>query len=149
MLSKSITKKKTNEQQTLTTDYENWELLNSLHENDVIEEQGLNKIVNSLNNFQEAILIILCYEDIIKTQNKKPIEYIGKQGQLFKKFKDTENFFDNVNNSKSTIYFKVSLYKFLKKYPLLKKSTTELIHFKSNFKAVMVVWKENPNFLYR
>ena len=78
MLSKSITKKKTNEQQTLTTDYENWELLNSLHENDVIEEQGLNKTVNSLNNFQEAILIILCYEDIIKTQNKKPIEYIGK-----------------------------------------------------------------------
>ena len=67
-------------------------MLNSLHENDDIEEQGLNKTANSLNNFQEAIFIIRHYEDIIKTQNKKPIEYIGKQGQLFKKFKETETF---------------------------------------------------------
>ena len=36
------------------------------------------------------------YEDIIKTQNKKAIGYIGKQGELFKKFKDTKNFFDFV-----------------------------------------------------
>ena len=34
------------------------------------------------------------YKDIIKTQNKKPIGYVGKQKELLKKFKDTENFFD-------------------------------------------------------
>ena len=71
---KSKTKKKANE--TIKR-----ELLNSLKENDV-EEQRLNKRVNYVNNSQEAIVIIRRYEDIIKTQNKKAIVYIAKQGEL-------------------------------------------------------------------
>ena len=63
-----------------------------------------------------------------------------------KKFKDTEHFFDNVGQSGLTICFKISLYKFLKKYPLLKKSTLPLSYFKNNFKAIKVVSKENPTF---
>ena len=89
MVSKSINKKKTNK--TIKQ-----ELLNSLHENDNIEEQELNETANNVNNSQEAIVIIRRYEDIIKRQNKKSIGYIGKQGELLKQFKDTENFFDNV-----------------------------------------------------
>ena len=38
-----------------------------------------------------------------KTQNKTTIGYTGKQGELLKKFKDTEIFFDNVDQSRSTI----------------------------------------------
>ena len=72
MVSKSITKKKTNE-------IIKRELLNSLQDNDDIEEQGLNETAN----LQEALRIINRYDDIIKTQNKKAIEYIGKQGELF------------------------------------------------------------------
>ena len=72
MVSKSITKKKTNE-------IIKRELLNSLQDNDDIEEQGLNETAN----LQEALRIINRYVDIIKTQNKKAIEYIGKQGELF------------------------------------------------------------------
>ena len=60
MVSKSIIKKKTNE----TTKRE---LLNSLQENNDIEEQGLNKTANNVNKFQEALLTIRRYEDIIKT----------------------------------------------------------------------------------
>ena len=71
---KSKTKKKANE--TIKR-----ELLNSLKENDV-EEQRLNKRVSYVNNSQEAIVIIRRYEDIIKTQNKKAIVYIAKQGEL-------------------------------------------------------------------
>ena len=111
-------------------------MLNSLQENDV-EEQGLNKTGNNVNNSQEAIIIIRRYEDIIKTQNKKAIGYIGKQGQLLKKFKDTEHFFDNVYQSRSTIYVKVLLYKLLKKHLLIKKSTLQ----SSYFKAIKVVCK--------
>ena len=81
------------------------------------------------------MVIIRRYEDIIKTQNKKAIGYIAKQGEILKNFKDTQNFFDNVGQSKSTIYFKISLYKFLKKYPLLKTSTLQSIYFKNNFKT--------------
>ena len=72
MVSKSITKKKKNE-------IIKRELLNSLQDNDDIEEQGLNETAN----LQEALRIIDRYDDIIKTQNKKAIEYIGKQGELF------------------------------------------------------------------
>ena len=39
------------------------------------------------------------------------------QGQLLKKFKETGQFLENVGPSQSTIYFKIGLYKFLKKYP--------------------------------
>ena len=51
MVSKSITKKKTNE-------IIKRELLNSLQENDDVEEQGLNKTANSVKISQETILKI-------------------------------------------------------------------------------------------
>ena len=85
-MSKSIAQKKPNE--TIKR-----ELLNSLQENDDVEEQRLNETASNVNNSQEAIKIINCYKNIIKTQNKKAIAYIGKQGELLKKYKDTENFF--------------------------------------------------------
>ena len=119
MVLESITKKKTNKNIKQ-------EFLNSWQENDDVEEQGLKGTANNANNSQKATLIINHQENIIKTQNQKTIEYIGKQGQLLKKVKDTEHCFDNVVQSRSTVYFKISLNKFLKKYPLLKKSTLQL-----------------------
>ena len=116
LVSKSKSKKKTNKSIKR-------ELLNSLKENDDVEEQGLNETANNVNNSQEAITVVHRYEEIIKTQNKKTIGYTGKQGELLKKFKDIENFFDNFGQSRPTMYFKISLYKFLNKYPLLKTST--------------------------
>ena len=47
------------------------ELLNFLHENDDVKEQGLKETAKNVNNSQEAIQIINHYKDIIKTQNKK------------------------------------------------------------------------------
>ena len=137
MVSKGKTKKKTNE--TIKR-----ELLNLSKENDDDEKQGLNGTVNNVNNSQEAIFAICRYEDIIKTQNKKSIAYIAKQRQFLKRFKGTQNFFDNVGQRKSTIYFKNSLYEFLEKYPLLKISTLQSSYFENNFKAIKVVCEENP-----
>ena len=75
------------------------ELLDSVKENDDV------KITfNSVHNSQETIDLVRRYEDIMKTQNKKAIAYIAKQGQLFKMFKDTHDFFDNVSQSKLTIF---------------------------------------------
>ena len=48
MVSKSKTKKKTNESIKR-------ELLNSLKENDDVEDQGLSETVNNFSNSQEAI----------------------------------------------------------------------------------------------
>ena len=63
-MSKSITKKKTNE-------IIKREMLNLLQENDDVEKRVLNETANNVNNSQEAKRLINCYEDIIKTQNKK------------------------------------------------------------------------------
>ena len=58
MVSKSKTKKKQ-------------KLLNSLEENYDVEEQGLNQTAENVSKFQEPIVIIPRYEEVIKTQNKK------------------------------------------------------------------------------
>ena len=63
-MSENITKTKTKEAIKR-------ELLNLLQENDDVEEQGVNKTANNVNNSSEAVLIIRCYKDIIKTQNRK------------------------------------------------------------------------------
>ena len=65
-------------------------------DNDYVEEQRLNKAANNIDDSQEIIVIIPCFEEILKTLNKKTIWYIGEQGELLKKFKDTGNIFGNV-----------------------------------------------------
>ena len=122
MVSISKTKKKTSKNIKL-------ELLNLLKENDDVEEQELNETVNNVNNSQEAIVIIRYYGKSSKHKTKKAKGYIGKQGEFFKKFKDTGNVFDNVGKSMSTIYFKILLYKFLRKHPLLKTSILKSSYF--------------------
>ena len=54
------------------------------------------------------------YEKIIKTQHKQPIQYNYKQEEILKIFiKETENFFDGTRQSRSTVYFKIAVYKLL------------------------------------
>ena len=43
------------------------------------------------------------------------------------------------------MYFKISLYKFLCKFPVLKKSTLTSSYFNSNFKLIKKVGKANAN----
>ena len=142
MVLKSKTKKQQQQQKEQAKQNEGikQDVLNLLKENDDVEGQGLTETANNVNNSQEAIVIIPCYEEIIRKKPKKAIVDIGKEGQLFKKFTD------NVGQSKSMMYFKISLYKFLEKYPLLETSTLQSSYFKNNFKAIKVVWKENSTF---
>ena len=100
-----------------------------------MEEEGI------ANN---ATAIIHCYEEIIKTQNKNAIVYTGKQGELLKTSEDTQKFFDDVSQGRLTIYFKILLFKLLKKYTLLKTSTLQSSCFKNSFQAIKAVCKENP-----
>ena len=142
MVLKSKTKKQQQQQKEQAKQNEGikQDVLNLLKENDDVEGQGLTETANNVNNSQEAIVIIPCYEEIIRKNPKKAIVDIGKEGELFKKFTD------NVGQSKSMIYFKISLYKFLEKYPLLETSTLQSSYFKNNFKAIKVAWKENSTF---
>ena len=61
----------------------------------------------------------------MKRANRKIINTVSKQGELLKRFNDAEEFFDRVGLSRSNIYFKISLYKFLRTFPSLK---IQLLH---------------------
>ena len=63
------------------------------------------------------------YENFLKGANKKILNVVGKQGELLKCFRDGDEFFDRIGLGRSNIYFKISLYKFLRKFTLLKNST--------------------------
>ena len=62
--------------------------------------------MKTANNPTEAIELIKHYEEIIRIQHKRVIQYIHniyniqytiyKQGEILKMFKETENFIDNV-----------------------------------------------------
>ena len=106
-----------------------------------MEEPRFN--IANLINPREAITVIYSYEEIIKTQNKETIAYVAKQGQILKKFKDTEEFVENMEQSPSTVYFNIELYKFIKKFPALKNSTLSSNYFKNNFKRINTVCKNH------
>ena len=47
--------------------------------------------------------------EVIKSQNKIMIGYVGKHGQLLKKLKETKQFVENVGQSKPTVCSKIGL----------------------------------------
>ena len=119
----------------------NEELLNSLRESDTVQESDFN--IKNIIDQQEAIKRTKHYDVTIKTENKNNIRYESTQGQVLKNFKDTKEFVENVGLSQSTIYFKIGLYKFLKKYPSLKNSSLSSHYFRNNFRMIKTVCKSN------
>ena len=63
------------------------------------------------------------------------IGYVTIQGQMLEKFKYMEDFIKNVGLSRSVIYFKIGIYKFLK-VPVLNNSTLSSHYFKNCFKII-------------
>ena len=78
----------------------------------------------------------------MKGANRK---VIWKTGRVVKRFKDSEEFFDCVGLSPPNIYFKIRLYKFLCKSPVLKNSSLTSSYFKNNFKLIKKVCKSNAD----
>ena len=81
-------------------------------------------------------------------QNKNAIVYTGKQGELLKTSEDTQKFFDDVSQGRLTIYFKILLFKLLKKYTLLKTSTLQSSCFKIVFRQSRLFAKKTQLYLY-
>lgn len=71
--------------------------------------------MNTANNPTEARELISHCEKIIKTQHKQVMQYIYRQWEILKMFKETEIFFDGTGKNLPTIYFKIAVYKVLKK----------------------------------
>ena len=123
-------------------------LLASIAEHSDGEEDyfELNEKVRNAKQPGDSIALVKKYENILKGTKKKIINIVGKQSELLKCFRDEDEFFDRIDLSRSNIYFKTSLYKFLHKFPLLKNSIPLLKnYFKSNGKLIEKVCKTNVN----
>ena len=103
-------------------------LLDSMTIDEVLECEDLNKEAEEIQDPEKAAKIIKRYEDIIKTKNKGIIN-VAYQGQVFKTFKEKEKFAKLVGElgfHKTTIIFKINIFKFCNKYPKLLKSSIGL-----------------------
>ena len=86
--------------------------------------------------------IIKRYEDIIKTKNKGIINVAYHQGQVFKRFKEKEKFAKLVSElgiHKTTIIFKINIFKLCEKYLKLLKSSIGLGFFKNCQKDIKAI----------
>ena len=122
------------------------QLLDSMIIDKNLEFDDLNKEAKEIQDPEKSAEIIRQYEDIIKTKKKGIINVAFHQGQIFKKFKEKEKFAKLVNElriHKTTIIFKINVFKLCKKYPKLLKSSIGLGFFKNYHKDIKAICKEN------
>ena len=120
-------------------------LLDSMTIDEVVEFDDLNKEAEETQDPEEAAKIIKRYEDIIKTKNKRIIKVAYDQGQVFKIFKGKEKFAKLVSElgfHKTTIIFKINVFKLCKKTPKLLKSSIGLGFFKNYHKDIKAICEE-------
>ena len=93
--------------------------------NDVVETDELNKKAEEVQDPEETVEVIQECEGIIWTKKIDIVRVAHYQGKVFKKFKNKEKFITFVkklNIPKTTIIFKINIYKLCEKYPKLLKS---------------------------
>ena len=130
----------------LTHDEIKKQLIKSVVFNGIVETDELNKQAEEIQDPEEAAKVIQQYENIIRT-NKKDIIRIGfHQGKVFKKFKNKEKFITLVNwlgIHKTTIIFRINVYKFCERNPKLLKSSIGLGFLKNHYKDIKEICMEN------
>ena len=122
------------------------QLLDSMIIDENLQFDDLNKKAEEIQGPGKAAEIIRQYEDIINTKKKGIINVAFYQGQIFKRFKEKEKFAKLVNElgiHKTTIIFKINVFKLCKKYPKLLKSSIGLGFFKNYHKDIKAICKEN------
>ena len=120
-------------------------LLDSMTLDKIVEFDDLNKEAEKIEDPEKAAEIIKRYEDIIKTKNKGIINVAYHQGQVFKRFKEKEKFAKLVSElgiHKTTIIFRINIFKLCKKHPKLLKSSIGLGFFKNYHKDIKAICEE-------
>ena len=111
------------------------------------ENANLNEEVKNAKSLNEGISLVQKYENLLKGANEKIINIVGKQGKILKRFKEEDEFCDCVGLNRSNICFKMRLFKFLCKFPVLKNSTLTPRYFKSNLKQIKKCAKQRQTYL--
>ena len=106
---------------------------------EVVQFDDLNKEAEEIQDPEKAAEIIKRYEDIIKTRKKGIINVAFHQGQIFKRFKEKEKFAKLVSElgiHKTTIIFKINVFKLCEKYRKLLKCSIGLRFFENYNKDI-------------
>ena len=101
-------------------------LLDSMTIDEIVEFDDLNKKAEETQDPEEAAKLTKRYEDTIKTKNIGILNVAYYQGQVFKRFKEKRKLAKLVSElgfQKTTIIFKIKVFKLCKKYPKLLKSS--------------------------
>ena len=121
------------------------QLLESMIIDEVVSFEDLNKEAEEIRKLEKAAEVIKRYEDIMKMKKKGIISVAYHEGKVFKKFKGKEKFVRLVSElgiHKTTIIFKINIFKLREKYPKLLRSSIGLGFFKNYHKDIKAVCEE-------
>ena len=111
-------------------------LIESITINNAVETEELNKRADKVEKPEDAADIIQQYEEILPAKRKGIISVAFYQGKIFKRFKEKEKFMQMVGRlkiHKSTMVFKINVFKLIEKHPKLMKSSVILTFLKNYF----------------
>ena len=113
-----------------------------------IVNEDFEKASNSIKSPGGAVGVVNSMEKIIRSKKSNILWLVYQQGQIFEKFKANQNFIVMIKELgiiKSANLFKISIVKFVNKYPRMKKSSLSLHFLKNNFKIIKEICDENPS----
>ena len=99
------------------------QLLESITINNAVEIRELNERAESVEKPEDTADIIKQYEEILRTKRKGIIAVAFYQGKIFNRFKEKEKLIQMVGKlkiHKSTIVFKINLFKLIEKHRSLR-----------------------------
>ena len=115
---------------------------------DEIANQDIENTAKRAKSSEEAMEVVKEIEKIIRSNKCNILWLAYQQGRIFKIFKLNDNFINVVNIfriSKSTLVFKISIEKFLNRYPRIKKLSLSLHFLNNNFKIIKEIFHENAS----
>ena len=120
-------------------------LLDSMTIDEIVEFDDLNKEAEEKQDPEKVADIIKRCEDITEKKNKRIINVVYYQGQVFKRFKEKKKFAKLISElgiHKNTIIFRINVFKLCKKHPRLLKSSIGLVFFKNYHKDIKAICEE-------
>ena len=110
--------------------------------------EDLNELPEKVQKSKEAADIIKQYKEILRTKRKGIVSVVYYQGKIFKRFKEKGKFTQMINKlkiHKSTIIFKINIFKLTEKHPGPMKSSVTLTFLKNHLKGNKKICEENSS----
>ena len=121
--------------------------LNSITDIEKVDTEELNEPADKVENFEDIVIIVKEYEDIIRTK-KKTLCIAYHQGKVFRRFTEKEKFLKLVKEFKvhyamMMMTFKINIVKLIKEHSKLIKSSATSSFLKIYFVDIQEMCEEN------